>query len=189
MKTRNIVILLIILALLGGIYYVFNRPEPASPEQPKEYVWMIEQDDIVHITITLTRENPQLSQSFIKISQEDKFPWYFDDAQHSPVDSQRWGGGIPLLLSGPGADRAITYTATPEKLAEYGLTNPKMRIELLLADDTTMVIYVGDATPDGANYYVRAPNSDAVATVDYTWYDIMARLVTEPPYATTTPKS
>ncbi len=187
MRTRNIIILLVILVLLGGIYYVFNRPEPGTPEQPKEYVWLIEQDDIDHITITLLRENPPLSQSFIKITQEDAFPWFFDDAQRSPVDSKRWGGGIPLLLSGPGADRVITYNATPEQLAEYGLTEPKMRIDLLLADNTTMEIYLGDATPDGVNYYIRAPNSDAVATVDYTWYNEMERLLKEPPYATATP--
>ncbi len=184
MRTRNIVILLIILVLLGGIYYVFNRPEPAAPEEPKEFVWMIEQDDIEHITITLARENPPLSKSFIKISKEDEFPWYFDEPNNPLVDSARWGGGIPLLLSGPGADRAITYNASSEKLAEYGLTQPKMKISLLLSDGTTMNIDVGDTTPDGANYYVRAPNSNAVATVDYTWYDVLAKIVTDPPYVT-----
>jgi hypothetical protein len=188
LRTRNIVILLIILALLGGIYFVFNRPEPAPKQEPKEYVWMIEQDNIEHITITLLRENPQLSQSFIKISKGDAFPWFFDDPpKYSSVNSTRWGGGIPLLLSGPGADRVITYNATPEQLTEFGFGQPKMKIDLILADNTTMTIYLGDATPDGSNYYIRAPNSDAVATVDYTWYNEMERLLKDPPYATPTP--
>jgi hypothetical protein len=187
LRTRNILILLVILAFLGGVYYVFNRPEPAAPIQPKEYVWMIEQEEIDHVAITLPRENPPLKQSFIRISQGDKFPWYFDDPQRSPVDSGRWGGGIPLLLSGPGADRVIADDATLEMLTNYGLTNPMMVIDLLLTDNTTMTITVGDATPNANNHYVKAPDSNAVATVDYTWYDVLERLVKEPPYATPTP--
>jgi hypothetical protein len=42
---------------------------------------------------------------------------------------------------------------------------------------------VGDKTIDGTNYYVRAPRSNQVALVDYTWYQVLERLVREPPYA------
>jgi hypothetical protein len=59
-----------------------------------------------------------------------------------------------------------------------------MAITLTLSDNSTLKISVGDSTPDGNNYYVRAPGSNTVATVDYTWYNIMEGLVTHPPYAT-----
>ena len=186
MKTRNIIILVVVLALLGGVYYAVSRPKPVTQTPPREYVWDIDQEDISRITISLPREN--LSQSFIRISKGDKFPWFFDDATHSPVDQNRWGGGIPLLLSGPGADRVINRDATPEKLAEYGITNPKMLITLELADNTIMKISVGDQTPDGNNYYVKAPDFNAVATVDYTWYDVLEKIVKEPPYAKVQPE-
>ena len=71
-----------------------------------------------------------------------------------------------MLLSGPGADRVINNDTTPEKLTEYGITNPKMLITLELADGKIMKISVGDQTPDGNNYYVKAPDFNAVATVD-----------------------
>lgn len=182
MRLKNIIILAVILAVLGALFFAFTRPGAPSPAKPKFYVWMIEQDDIERITISLPRDG--LSQSWIKIRQEDKFPWYFDDEGRSPVDSVRWGGGIPLLLSGPGADRVIADNATEEKLAEFGLMRPSMEIVLLLSDNYTMKITVGDNTPDGNNFYVRAPNTNAVATVDYTWYSVLAKLVKEPPYAT-----
>ncbi len=185
MKTRNIIILLLVLVVLGGIFYIISRPKPGTPVQPTEFVWLIEEDEIDHITITLPRENPVLSQSFIRIKQDDKFPWFFDDEARTPVNSARWGGGVPLLLSGPGADRVISYNSSFDKLTEYGLMSPKMTIDLILSDSRTMKIDVGDKTPNGNYYYIKAPDSNAVALVDYTWYDVLAKLVTEPPYATT----
>lgn len=184
MRPRNILILVVILALLAGVYYWVKQPKPTTPPKTTTYVWLIEMDDITHIQMSLPREG--LSQSFIKIPQGDQFPWFFDDPQHSPVNVERWGGGIPLLLSGPGADRIISENANETKLAEFGLLQPRMEITLTLKDDSTLKIAVGDNTPDGNNYYVQAPSSNTVATVDRTWYKVLERLVKEPPYATKT---
>ncbi len=182
MRLRNILILLAILLALGGyFYYSSNRPQPASPLKPKLYVWLIDMEEIQHIKIQLPRENK--SESFIKIQEGDKFPWYFDDPQRSEVDAVRWGGGIPLILSGPGTERIIAQNATPEKLAEFGLTQPQMEITLTLENGSIMNIKVGDKTPDGMNNYVQAPDSNDVALVDFTWYEVLAGIVKEPPYA------
>ena len=172
---------------LGGVFYFLNIPKPAPPQDPKYYAWLIEMDDIQHIDISLPREGK--SESFIKISKPDIFPWFFDDAQRSNINTQRWGGGIPLLLSGPGVDRIISKNTAPEKLTEFGLTpQPQMEIQLILTDNTTMNIMVGNSTPDRTKHYALAPNTNNdVATVDYTWYDEIARLVTQPPYATPPP--
>ena len=102
MRLRNILILLVILIIVGGIWYFASRPEPAPEPEPKLYVWLIEMEEIQHIKIELPRE--EMSQAFIK--EEDR-SWHFDDPQRSAVDMQRWGGGIPLLLSGPGVERVI----------------------------------------------------------------------------------
>ena len=72
---------------------------------------------------------------------------------------------------------------TEEKLAEFGLTQPLMKITLTLEDGDVLNIRVGDETPDGHAFYVQAPDSNDVALVDYTWYEVLERLVTEPPYA------
>ena len=181
MRLQNIQALLIILLIFGGLFYFFNAPEPIEKPDPQTFVWMIEMEEIKHITLELPREG--LSESFIQIREEDKFPWYFDDEERSDVDKERWGGGIPLLLSGPGADRVIAEDASPAKLAEFGLDEPSMVITLTLEDGRVMNIDVGDSSPNGATYYVKAPNTDDVALVDFTWYDIISGLVTNPPYA------
>jgi len=181
MRLRNILILLVILLALGGYFYFTNRPEPPPPPETQLFVWLIEMEEIQHIEIQLPHEDK--SQAFIKVREGDKFPWYFDDPQRSGVNMTRWGGGIPLLLSGPGANRAIAENATEEKLAEFGLTQPRMKIILTLENEDTIYINVGDNTPDGKNFYVQAPDTNDVATVDILWYKEIERLVKEPPYA------
>ncbi len=182
MRLRNILILLAILLVLGGYYSLSSKPEPTPQPKTQLFVWMIDMDEIKHIKIELPREGK--SQAFIKIREGDKFPWYFDDPQQSSVNETRWGGGIPLLLSGPGLDRVISENTTEEKLAEFGLTQPQMQITLTLENGNVMNIKVGDRVPDGHAFYVQAPDSNDVALVDYSWYYVLERLVTEPPYAT-----
>ncbi len=181
MRLRNILILLVILLALGGYFYFTNRPEPAPPPETRLFVWLLEMEDIKHIKIELPREDK--SQAFIKVKEGDEFPWYFDNPERSKVDTKRWGGGIPLLLSGPGANRVIAENATEKKLAEFGLTQPRMKITLTLENGEGLNITVGDRTPNGNNFYVRAPDSNDVALVDFTWYEVLERLVKEPPYA------
>jgi len=183
LRIRGILVLLVILLALGGYFYFSQASKTPEEEEPKIYVWQIEMDEIEYIEMRLPREN--MGESFIKISKEDEFPWYFDDPQRSEVDSQRWGGGIPLLLSGPGAQRVIAENATPEQLAEFGLTQPQMEIILTLENGDILNITVGDRTPDGKAFYVKAPGSNDVALVDYTWYEVLERLIKEPPYAST----
>jgi hypothetical protein len=179
-RVRDILILLAVLLVLGGVYLVVSRPESEEPTQPKMYVWDVDMDEIERIEILLPREG--LSQVFIKIAEGDQFPWYFDDPQKSPVDSYRWGG-ITLLLSGPGADRVITEQATDEQLAEYGLAQPSMQIILTLTNEDIVETDVGDFTIDGNSCYVRAPGTSGVATVNAPWYNVLKGLVTDPPYA------
>lgn len=177
MKLRTIIILFIILVALGGYYYISRHSQPSPESEPEIFVWMIEMDDIEHVEIILTREGK--GQSFVKGA--DRY-WYFDDAQRSEVDKERWGGGIPLLLSGPKVERIVAIDATEEKLAEFGLMKPRMEINLGLKLGNKLVIRVGDATPNGMAFYIKDPDSNDVATVDITWYNVMERLVNEPPY-------
>ena len=180
MRLRTILTLLIILLALGSYFYFSNTPQPPPELELRVFVWKIEMDEIQHIKIRLPREGK--SEAFIKIPEGDKFPWYFDDPQRSEVDTKRWGGGIPLLLSGPGADRIITENATEEKLAEFGLTQPRMEITLTLEDRHILNITVGDRTPDSSTFYVQGPGSNDIYLVDYTWYEVLERLVKEPPH-------
>lgn len=179
MRLRNIVILLLIFFIAGGAFYVYGRPKPPPPKQPRLFVWLVEMEELRYIDIRLPREGK--SQAFVL--GDDRY-WHFDDEKKSAVDKKRWGGGIPLLMSGPGADRVIERNATEERLSGFGLKEPRMRVLLTLTDNRTLDIAVGDETPVGNTFYVKAPDSNDVATVDISWYQVIERLVKEPPYET-----
>ncbi|MFC2025146.1 DUF4340 domain-containing protein [Chloroflexota bacterium] len=178
MRLRNIIILLVILLVVGGYFYYSSRPEPPPPKEPQPRLWSVEVEELQHMVIRLTHEN--MSQEFVKGA--DRY-WYFDDIQRSKIDDKRWGGGIPVLLRGPGMERVIAENATAEKIAEFGLAQPQMEITLTMQNGDILHVKVGDSVPDGHAYYVQSPYSNDVATVDRTWYEVIERLVTEPPYA------
>lgn len=178
MRLGSILTLLAILIALG-VYFIFFRPTepPPPPSEPRPFVWSVEMDDLQHMVLSLPKEGK--TEEFVK--HEDRY-WYFDNPPGPKVDMKRWGGGIPLILSGPGAERLIAKDATEEKLAVFGFNEPRMKIVLTLNNGDTINIEIGDNTPDGKAYYVKLVESNDVYTVDYSWYDVLERLVLEPPY-------
>jgi hypothetical protein len=179
-KLRLIAGLCAVLGVLVVVYFVTRpNPEPSPVVPPK--VWDLDFTELERVVIELPKR--ALSQAWVK--HEDK-QWYFDEPDGPEVSHDRWGGGIPVILSGPHASRAIAADVAPDQLAVYGLDEPAMRIELATEGGETVKIDVGDRTPSGdANYFRRIDSSadmNNVYSIDYTWYDILERLVTEPPY-------
>ena len=177
MRSRAIIILVVIAAILGVTLYVVSRPGPVEPVDTTPYVWDFNMDDLQHIELS----RPRIGDGVSFILHEDRY-FYFDVENGSIVDMNRWGGGIPLLLSGPGADRRLVLNATDAQLAEYGFTTPNLAIICILKDGTVFNIEVGNSTPSGQTYYIRLKEERDIYTVDYTWYDVMSGLVTKPPY-------
>jgi hypothetical protein len=178
MKAPILLILGAVLIALSVVFFLTRRPESSTPEEPpRHFVWKVESLELQHMTIDLPHASKK--QSWFK--DEDRF-WYFDEPDGPKVDMDRWGGGIPLLLSGPGVNRLISDQATTEQLAMYGLEDPHMLIELLLETKETLSVEVGYRTLDGTAYYIKMADSLQVYTVDSTWYQVLAGLVLDPPY-------
>ena len=178
MKIRTILVMAGILVALGVFFLIFRRPpEPEPQAEPRSFVWSVEMEDLKHMAISLPADGKR--EAWVK--HEDKY-WYFDQPDGPKVNMKRWGGGIPLLLSGPGANRAIAENATDEQLEIYGLKAPKMTMNLVLENEDSIDVEVGDRTLDGQAYYIKLIDSRAVYTVDFTWYDVLERLVLDPPY-------
>ena len=87
-----------------------------------------------------------------------------------------------MILASPAAERSITKNATEEQLANYGFTLPQMKITLTTEDAEFINIEIGDAVPDGSAYYIRLAESNDVYIIDGIWYDVLERLILEPPY-------
>ena len=181
MKLKAILILAAFLAVAGSIYYFVSRPKPAPEKPVTYYVWDFDQENLQKVTISLPKTGQ--SENFIKHPDDRNF--YFDVVNGPKVDNQRWGGGIPLLLSGPGATRLIVQNATAAQLKEFGFDAPNMVAMLTVTVDGVdkqIEVQVGDSNPDVTTYYVRLASNQDVYTVDKTWYDVLSGIVINPPY-------
>ena len=177
MKLKAILILAAVLAVAGSFYYFVSRPKPPAEPAAKYFVWDFTMDQLQKVTISLPKSN--LSESFVKHPDEQ---FYFDVPNGPMVDNQKWGGGIPLLLSGPGAMRLIIQNATSAQLQQYGFNTPTMTLKLTLDDGTLYNVLVGDSNPNAAATYVKLTDNSDVYTVDISWYNVLAAIVTNPPY-------
>ena len=119
-----------------------------------------------------------MSGSYVKNPVDRNF--YFDVEDGPKVDNQRWGGGIPLLLSGPGANRLIYQDISDAEMEEFGFNDPNLTATLTLSDNSIWGIQVGDSNPDGTNYYVRLTINRDIYIVDESWYDTLADIVRDP---------
>lgn len=178
MKLHTVLIMATVLIALGVVYFLVRRkPEPPQPETPRTFVWWIDMEEIQKISVSLPKQGK--SQAWVK--HEDRY-FYFDEPDGPRVDMTRWGGGIPLLLSGPAAARSIVEQAADQQLEIYGLDDPAMRIDLTLHNGDTLHVEIGNSTLDQQAYYIRRTDSQDIYTVDHTWYEVVERLVLEPPY-------
>jgi hypothetical protein len=168
----SIGVMAVILAALAAVYVLTSGP-PDIPEDARPALWSAPVDDLVAVTITL----PAAGKSEAWIRGEDG--WYGADAG-GEVDARRWRG-VPLLLSGPRAERLIAAGATPAQLASYGLLPPRMTVDLALAGGRRIGAEVGDPTPGGPACYVRPAAGTDVYAVHQTWCEVVERLVVDPP--------
>jgi hypothetical protein len=176
-KPRAIIALLAVAAVLAAAFFISRRPRPEPVTEVRHYVWDVGMEELASIRIEL----PRAGKSGSWVKKPDQY-WYFDAPGGPQVDMKRWGGGVPLILSGPGANRRVSADAAAEQLGVYGISRPRMRITLGLEDGRRLAISVGDPTPDGKACYVALAEARDVYTVDATWYDVLERLVLEPPY-------
>lgn len=175
-RRAGIPIMAVILVALAVTYVITSRPAPAPPAPPRASPWSLEMDRLVAVAIRIPAAGKR--QAWVR---RDDQAWYFDPDGRK-VDARRWGGGIPLLLSGPQAERLIAAAASAEQLVAFGLEAPSMEIDLVLENQDTLAIAVGDPTPDGQAYYVKLTDSSAVYTLHRTWHAALERLVLDPPY-------
>ena len=177
MGLRSLLALAVFLVVLGVVYHYSSQTEPPPPAEPRPFVWDVEMEELANMSISLPPE--EKSESWVK--HDDRY-WYFDEPDGPKVNMKRWGGGIPPLLSGPGAERRIAADASDEQLEIFGMNAPQMQIDLTLENRKTIEIDVGDPTPDRQGYYVRLRASRDIYTVHESWYHVLERLVLDPPY-------
>jgi len=172
---KQVMALLIALAIVGGYALVQESAQDAAPISSDTFLYSIRSRDVSLVEITHIGD----TERFVWDGQ--KRSWVFDDHSRAGVSEYRWGG-ITLLLEGPKYERLLKVD--PVDLGRFGLDPPATTIRVGLDNGHRFALDVGITTPDGLNHYVRLEGADEVALVDRSWGDVLVHLVTEPPYAT-----
>jgi hypothetical protein len=157
---------------IGASIAVKQLGQVERAEQPP-FFFTLSPDDLRHISIWSGEHST--SWHF----REDDRRWYFDDEKDVPASLYRWGG-ITQLLGGPRSQRELKKAIDDPEL--YGLDDPQLSIRVRLRDDRELTVEMGDLTPDGGANYARQSGYEELYTVDYSWGEVMLRLVEEPPY-------
>ena len=179
MSFRNTLFLIVILAVMGGFIFYLQYSLKEKPEESPPDVWSYDENKIDHITMQLPRENKAIA--FVKVVKGKDENWFIDsDSDPKKIVSLKRWGGIVLLLSGPQSRRVIANQVTDMTL--YGLQNPSLVISLVIGEkNEKLTVIVGDRTPDEKAVYVILKEHQTVYLLDHTWYEVMIRLVREPP--------
>ena len=175
-------------AIVGIVAYVnpFGSEEERAPRSP--WFYQIAQDDIEFIGVAVEEES-------VRFDKTPEGTWAFDDPKGIPPSQFRWGG-MTLLLSGPQTGRDLTGDAEVADIsqsvvqanrliddpAEFGLDDPHTVVKVGLTGDRYIEFRLGDTTADGRHHYGEVVGFDELFLIASQWGDVVARLVTEPPF-------
>ena len=155
MKSKSIIALVVILLLLCGAYfYVSKHPKTtANTSSPSTatstaQVWKIDSTKVSKIIITYTNgEN-----TFIKNAKEwaiENYDYKLDQTAITTVTDSL------INLSGTEVEK------NAQDLEKYGLKKPIINVKIV-GDGSDKILYIGDKTSDGSNYYASEKDKSNV---------------------------
>src|SRR5947207_2513333 len=157
MRWQTTAALAVILALIGGFYYLYEVRWAADREQAesrKGRVFTADAKDVTEIAITRAEDTLRATR--------DGEGWQLTE----PV---KWRGNrgtldetLTSILTAK-IDREIA--ATPGSLAEFGLDKPVADVMLKLKDGKTLGLQLGAKSPTGVWVYARERDKPAVFVV------------------------
>lgn len=177
MNVRVSLVLVVLLALVGGYVLLYELRKPPSAQEGSPWVYGVDERDLQTIAINYQGQEMAFARG-------TDGGWLFANTT-TPVNMDRWGG-ITLLLSGPRSSRELASRI--DDPAKYGLAEPQTVVTMALVGGRSRQVLLGDLTPDGQNQYARVAESERLFLISSSWGEVMNRLVTEPPYPTPTPE-
>ncbi len=109
--------------------------------------------------------------------------WQLVKPVQTPADATRVEGWLDQL-GNLTADQVVDGA---KDLSEYGLSQPKLNVEVSLPAGKSAKLMLGDKTPDGNDYYAQVPNDKNVYLVNSPLGDDLKNALTQPPKAVPTP--
>jgi hypothetical protein len=182
MVKRSTWLLLVILALVVGAYYILMKhPSKTTEPTPTATVnsFLLTQADGVLQSLRIYDQGGSTFQM-----QRDLSEIWVITAPTSGVADQALAGAAETQIS---ALRIVTILETQPDPDSIGLASPVDILELGFASGTSHKIEIGNLTPTGSGYYVRY-DDEKIYVISQSGIDAVLNLLTAPPYpATETP--
>ena len=150
MKFRNTLILLGILAILGGYVFFIERKSPAGSEGTPTpttlpSLFSFQTSDIRQLLLERPQEGKQT-----EIAYQDDGKWHI----LSPVTKEADQGKVIRFLDSLSSLRPRRIlTGTVGQPADYDLAPPSMTVRITLKDGSTHTLKIGSKNPAKSGYY------------------------------------
>ena len=174
-RKRSFIAILVVLALLIGVYvYLSNRP-PDTPEvvekEPTIEISKVDSEKIVKLSI----DNGDLEEPLV--FEKETRTIKSDDKDKEPKTESYWVNTTPypvkliqskvdeLSRSFSSLNAEVVVEEDPQDLARYGLDKPAATGIATLEDNTKVAIYLGNKTAEGTTWYLMKEGDPKVYTV------------------------
>lgn len=160
-RSRNLLILVVVLILLGGGYALVSLSHPGASDSgsdtQKTKLSVIDSKKIVSVTLNSS------SGSYTLVKNGDN---WVDKADTSIKLDQTKAGGIITSFANIYADSVVDDN--PSSLDEYGLKTPAVTASAVLDDGSSINFNLGDKAPGGAEYYMMMKGDPKLYTISST---------------------
>ncbi len=161
MKSKNLIILAVVVIAVAAYILLFERHRPTSDESAaaaEKVLLDFERDDVTGIVIENGADRVRLE----KVGEE----WRLREPLDFPADASVVSSTLGSLANLT-ADRRLA----PDEInpADYGLEQPETVVTLRMADDSERVMAIGDELPLGSKRALRVDGSDEV-TIAASWF-------------------
>ena len=179
MKPRTTLILLAILAILGGYVYFAELRQPATSDTETTPTpapaWSYPIDQIVGLAI-------QGSGKQTRLTRPAGGAWQMEAPQQGAVDNDRVTAVVDSLGT---LQVSRTLTDTTNSLADYGLAQPALQVTVRLADGSDHALEIGNATPTQTDYYVQVQGQAPIHLLSASVVQSLQDLLDQPPFPPT----
>lgn len=148
------IILVVVLAGLGGYIYFVDSKRPAAGVEERDKVFTVEADNLEEITVTSEGESTTLRKS--------DGTWKIAAPINADAD-QNEVSGLTTAITGLEVNRVVDENAA--NLADYGLANPRIKIAFKASGGASGELHIGDKTPTQSDMYATKPGESRVFLV------------------------
>jgi hypothetical protein len=149
------ILLVVVLAGLGGYIYYLERNPPAAEADAREDLFDVEGEQIQELRIAV-------ADGDTTVARRTGNGWQLVEPVEAEADTSELNN-IATSLASLDIQRVVAENATD--LAEFGLAEPKIEITFRTGQDQPQRLQVGDRTPTGGDVYARKPDENRVVLV------------------------